>query len=185
MTGLVGSSVNFTWKFSGGSNGVRSISWGLKSTTGDGFINNGILVTIDPLGSNPTVVNNARASGSVSGNQFSGQVTFTLSSIKRDDERLYGCKLTPASNFETADFASVQLVVKGELYNYSACLTLVNNLCIQMLILTVPLFKYLHILYFYSLMYFILINHYWKKKKNICQKNVVHNLMITSKATFN
>ena len=113
MIGLVGSSVNFTWKFSGGSNGVCSFSWGLKSTTGDGFINNGILVTIDPSGSNPTVINNVRASGSVSGNQFSGQVTFTLSSIKRNDERFYGCKITPASNFDTADFESVQLVVKG------------------------------------------------------------------------
>ena len=99
---------------------------------------------IDPSGSNPTVINNARASGSVSGNQFSGQVTFTLSSIKRDDERLYGCKLIPASNFDTADFESVQLVVKGELYNYAACLILVNYLCIHMLILTVPFFKYLH-----------------------------------------
>ena len=81
---LVGSSVNFTWGFSGD---VGSINWGLANAAGN--ILKTKLVTIDQLGfvsltSSPTYT--GRVNGSRSGNSSSSQVIFTLTNIDRDDE---------------------------------------------------------------------------------------------------
>jgi len=43
-----GSSVNFSWSFSGGSDGVLGILWGLKKDGGNAFINNRVLVSLKP-----------------------------------------------------------------------------------------------------------------------------------------
>ena len=118
VTALIGSSVNFTWSFSGGSKGVESVSWGLKADGSDRFINNGILVFLDQSG-NPVSVPSiptgypGRVSGSRSGNIFSGQVLFTLSSIKKDDKRYYGCRIDPVSAVDVERFDHVYLFVQG------------------------------------------------------------------------
>ena len=102
VTVLPGSSVNFTWSFSGGSVGVFFLSWGIKRDSGKFFINSGLLVDLLILlrspASFPTVRNKkyiGRVGGSLTGNKYSGQAIFTLSSIRKSDERLYGCILYP------------------------------------------------------------------------------------------
>ena len=118
MTALIGSSVNFTWSFSAGSYGVGSVSWGLKEDGLDRFINNGVLVYLDQSG-NPASLPSipagytGRMSGSRSGSIFSGQVLFTLSSIKKSDDRYYGCRIDPISPFDLERFDRVYLVVQG------------------------------------------------------------------------
>ena len=107
MLGLAGSSVNFTWSFSGGSHGVDAVSWGLKQDGQNIFINNGMLVSLDQSG-NPLSLPSipagyiGRVSGSRSGSILSGQAIFTLSSIKKSDERYYGYRIDPISDFDNA-----------------------------------------------------------------------------------
>ena len=119
MTGLLGSSVNFTWSFSGGSRGVDTILWGIKRDGDHRFINDGIMVAIDPSGNSIPVPNiptgyNGRVAASASGNKFSGRAIFTLSSIKKHDERFYGCRIDPVSAVDVERFDAVHLFVQGE-----------------------------------------------------------------------
>lgn len=115
MTGLIGSSVNLTWSFSGD---VDKVYLGLKQTGVNDIDNNGRLASLDkdsillPVSVPPTYT--GRVSGSRRGNVSSGQVVFTLSSITNDDERSYGCVLTPSVPFDFTRFDSVHLVVEGE-----------------------------------------------------------------------
>ena len=111
MTGLVGSSVNFTWSFSGG---VRSVLWGLTKNDETTFITDGILVSLDQSG-NPFPLPRMPAGypGRVSGSRSGSQAIFTLSSIKKSDERFYACRIVPVSNAYNAKFDSVDLVVQG------------------------------------------------------------------------
>ena len=115
---MVGSSVNFTWSFISDSNGVRGVLWGLKRDGASSFVNNGILVAFNQSGSPVSVPVPAeysgRVSGSRSGSKLSGQAVFTLSLIKEDDERFFGCSVDPINDFETIVFDSVFLVVEGE-----------------------------------------------------------------------
>lgn len=110
VTGFVGSSVNFTWSFSGG---VYSVNWGLKK---DGVNDiDEVLVTIRNGPVSGVVVPSAyigRVSGS--GDVSSGQVIFTLSSVRKSDERLYGCLIEPTDSFDQTKFDTVLLAVKGE-----------------------------------------------------------------------
>ena len=112
VTGLVGSSVNFTWSFNGD---VNSVYWGLKRDGGIGFKNNGVLVCLGKNGPLSVKVPSAY-SGRVSGrgDASSGQVIFTLSQIKSSDERFYGCLISPTDDFDSQKFDSVYLAVKGE-----------------------------------------------------------------------
>ena len=50
-----------------------------------------------------------------SGDQFSGQIGFTLYPVENDDEKHYGCMLTPVNNFNVRVFDYANLVVQGEL----------------------------------------------------------------------
>ncbi len=112
VTGLVGSSVNFTWSFTGDANRVY---WGLKRDGDDGFENNGRLVYLDDRGSvlvTAPLEYDGRVSGS--GDVSSGQVIFTLSSIRKSDQRFYGCMLYPNHPFYRRVFDSVYLAVEGE-----------------------------------------------------------------------
>ncbi|XP_020610365.1 uncharacterized protein LOC110048948 isoform X2 [Orbicella faveolata] len=111
VTGVLGSSVNFTWAFHGGN--VGKFVWGTK--------NNGavtvkdVLVSIDKL-QTITTIQNLPYSGRVSGNwngSSPGQATFTLSSIQRADERFYSCKLSPGSLGESPVYDTVHLLVVG------------------------------------------------------------------------
>ena len=112
MTGVLGSSVNFTWAFSGGN--VKSVQWGTKK---DGVLNfQHLLVTIRKDTSS-TIITNSPYSGRVSGawdGSTPGQATFTLNSIQKVDERSYTCRLGPDSLFESSVYDSVQLLVVGK-----------------------------------------------------------------------
>ncbi|XP_078379646.1 uncharacterized protein LOC144662658 [Oculina patagonica] len=110
VTGLVGSSVNFTWSFSGD---VDTVDWGLKKDGVNGFVNNGRLVSLDKSGSVSVTVPSAysgRVSGS--GDVSSGQAIFTLSSIRKSDDRYFGCRISPTDSFMSQKFDLVYLAVK-------------------------------------------------------------------------
>ena len=121
ITGLIGSSVNFSWSFSNGTKGVGGVMFGLiKDHQARDFIPNGILVAFGESGS-PVYVSvpveyNGRVSGSYDGNKATGHAIFTLSSIKKDDERFFGCRVSPQNDFDTEVFDSVYLNVAGGLY---------------------------------------------------------------------
>ena len=117
VSGSVGHSVTFSWKFSGG---VDLVIWGLAND-GANYIDrrNGRLLTLDGRGDDvlpPELVPVAyrcRVNGTRTGDSSSGQASFTLYSVTKDDEGFYGCSLKPDNpNFGyLTDF--VQLVVVG------------------------------------------------------------------------
>ena len=109
MKGLVGSSVNFTWGFSGN---VGIMYWGLKKSGVNDFLINGRLVMLHHAGS--TLSGPPEYAGRVSGSRSSGQAIFTLSSITIADERVYGCRLEPRTGFDDPRFDFVRLVVEGK-----------------------------------------------------------------------
>ena len=120
VAGLVGSSVSFTWSYSGGTSGVEEIAWGLKKDSADEFIAGGVLASRKTQTGNLVPVQvpadyTGRVNGSFSGDSSSGQATFTLTSIKKRDQRVYGCSLDSISNFEYPVFDFVNLVVQGGL----------------------------------------------------------------------
>ena len=108
---MVGSSVNFTWSFSGD---VDSVKWGIKQpgasilSTEIANINQAGLVSLASL---PAYT--GRVSASRSGDSSSGQAMFTLSFIKKDDERSYGCQITPNHPDDSADIDFVYFAVEG------------------------------------------------------------------------
>ena len=111
--------MQFTWRYSGGASGIKSVACGLKQDITDDVRPNGILLSVN-TGQGQVPVNlparyNGRVSGTFSGDQSSGQVNFTLTPLKNDDDRFYSCKLDPVSNFEGQVFDFVYLVVQGEL----------------------------------------------------------------------
>ena len=121
VTGLIGSSVNFSWSFSNGTKGVRGVLFGLiKNHRARDFIPNGILVAFGESGSPASVPvpvqYNGRVSGSYDGNTSTGHAIFTLSSIEKDDERFFGCRVSPQYSFDAEVFDSVYLNVAGGLY---------------------------------------------------------------------
>ena len=112
MTGLLGSSVNFTWAFHGGN--IRRIEWGTKQ---DGSVSiKDVLISIDNL-QTITAIQNSPYSGRVSGiwdGSSPGQATFTLNSIQKADDRFYVCKLTPDRLDELDVYDTVHLLVVGK-----------------------------------------------------------------------
>lgn len=116
---LPGSSVNFTWSFSSGSdNGVFFVMWGVKRDGVNFFISNGLLVTLLPFRSPVSLPNadnkeySGRVGGSLTGNASSGQAIFTLSSIRKSDERFYSCILFPDRGYKK-DYDNFYLLVAG------------------------------------------------------------------------
>ena len=114
VSGRIGHSVTFEWKFSGG---VDTVTWGLANEVGT-YIDR-VFVSLDgrgvdvvPSGSVP-VEYKGRVNGTRSGDSSSGLASFTLYDLTKDDERLYGCLLKPnnPNMREILDF--VQLVVVG------------------------------------------------------------------------
>ena len=113
MYGAVGSSVTFTWSFSGG---VSQVDWGLKQT-GVSDITTllvSLVTTGTPLPINPPVPDaySQRVSGKFIGDASSGQANFTLINLTQSDERLFGCNIISAS-FPLTEFDQVQLFVQG------------------------------------------------------------------------
>ncbi len=113
VRGLVGSSVNFTWSFSGD---VDKVEWGIKKAGQPDLENNGLLISLKKTGPVSIPVPSAYSGRvSESGDVSSGQIIFTLSSIRKSDERYYGCRITPTDPFVLSKFDSVYLAVKGGL----------------------------------------------------------------------
>ncbi len=113
MTGLVGSSVNFTWSFSGD---VDRVSWGLKKAGLHDLRDNGVLISVKKTGPVSVLVPSAysgRVNGS--GDVSAGQAIFTLSAIRKSDEKFYGCRIISTDSFDVSKFDSVYFAVKGEL----------------------------------------------------------------------
>ena len=114
VTGVLGSSVNFTWAFHGGN--VDRVEWGTKTvgSVADSFED--VLVSIDKLQIITTIQNppySRRVSGDWDGSS-PGLATFTLNSIQKADERFYVCRLTPDSLGAQVVVDTVQLLVVGK-----------------------------------------------------------------------
>ena len=113
-SGRIGYSVTFAWKFSAG---VDTVTWGLANEVGTRIEKklvslNGRGVDVLPSGTVPEAYR-GRVNGNRTVDSSSGQASFTLYNVSKDDERFYGCLLTPDDpNLKpSADF--VQLVVVG------------------------------------------------------------------------
>jgi len=109
----VGSSVTFTWNYSGA---LYQIDWGLKSTDINDI--DTILVSLTTFGMlpvNPPVPAEfkRRVNGSITATSSSGQAIFTLNDIKTYDQRIFGCKIESTDAIPDRKFDSVQLVVGG------------------------------------------------------------------------
>ena len=120
VTGLAGSSVNFTWSFSGD---VKKIQWGIKKDGVKDLNTSTILVSLDQSVLVPITVPDAytgRVCGTRHDDSSSGQVLFTLSSVKKEDENIYGCRITSSDNlFPVVKFDYMQLVVEGKKFTTS------------------------------------------------------------------
>jgi len=114
VTGVLGSSVNFTWAFHGGN--VDIVEWGTKKVDSAAVSFEDVLVSIDRL----QIIfrtQNPPYSGRVSGiwdGSSPGQATFTLHSIQKADERFYVCRLSPESLGAQSVSDTVQLLVVGK-----------------------------------------------------------------------
>ena len=109
VTGVLGSSVNFTWAFNGGS--IVRVDWGTERDHAVGI--NDILVSIDKV-QTITTIQNPPYSGRVSGDwdgSSPGQATFTLNSIQKTDERFYVCKLVRYNIAVPLVYDTVQLII--------------------------------------------------------------------------
>ena len=114
VSGRIGHSVKFVWKFSGG---VDLVTWGLAND-GTNYIDRRLL-SLNGRGDDVLspglvpVAYRGRVNGTRTGDSSSGQASFTLYNVTKDDERFYGCLLTSRNpNFgDSIDF--VQLVVLG------------------------------------------------------------------------
>ncbi|KAL9964748.1 hypothetical protein ACROYT_G028429 [Oculina patagonica] len=109
VTANLGSSANFTWAFRGGN--VDLVQWGTKQ---DGILSiKDVLVNVDKFMTVITIQNypySGRVSGVWNGSS-PGQVTFTLDSIQKADERLYICALEPEKLEVASVYDTVQLFV--------------------------------------------------------------------------
>ncbi|XP_078355651.1 uncharacterized protein LOC144640356, partial [Oculina patagonica] len=113
VTGLVGSSVNFTWSFTGS---VDKVNWGLNlGDPANDLLSNGLLVSLRKSGPISVSIPQeyiGRVSGSRSGDASSGQAIFTLKSITKDDEKSFGCLLISENPFESNVLDLVHLFVE-------------------------------------------------------------------------
>lgn len=111
VTGLVNSSINFTCNLAGD---VRRISWGVWDTTNKYFVTIRLEVTKSAtvqVSSSSTYY--GRVVGSLKGNSSYSQVIFTLYSITKKDETIYGCVLYPRNLDLMATYDTVNLAVRG------------------------------------------------------------------------
>ena len=111
MTGLVNSSTNFTCNLAGD---VRRISWGVWDTTNKYFVTILLEVTKSAtvqVSSSSTYY--GRVVGSRKGNSSYSHVIFTLYSITKKDETIYGCVLYPRNLDLMATYDTVNLAVRG------------------------------------------------------------------------
>ena len=111
VTGLVNSSFNFNWSFSGE---VRMISWGVwdktKNTFATPLVSVAQSVTVQVQDSSAYY---GRVNGSRRDSSSNSQVIFTLLSITKEDETVYGCVLYPRNLDLKSKVDTVNFAVKG------------------------------------------------------------------------
>lgn len=111
VTGLVNSSFNFSWSFSGD---VRKISWGVWDTTKDTFVTELVQVTQSvTVQVQSSSAYYGRVDGSRRDSSSNSQVIFTLLSITEKDETVYGCVLYPNNLDSSLKYDTVNFAVKG------------------------------------------------------------------------
>jgi len=111
VTGLVNSSFNFSWNFSGD---VRRISWGVWNKANKYFVTILLEVTKSATGQvSSSSTYYGRVVGSRKGNSSYSQVIFTLHSVTKKDETIYGCVLYPRNLDLMAKYDTVNFAVKG------------------------------------------------------------------------
>jgi len=114
ITGLVGSSVNFSWTFSGD---VRTVTWGLKKeSVTNSFDTNGKLVSLNEasimLPLSIPLSYNGRVSGGRTFNSSSGKAIFTLNNVMKDDEKFYLCEIYPNDPKDSPRYDFVYLAIE-------------------------------------------------------------------------
>ena len=117
MTGVIGQSVTFEWKFSGR---VDEVIWALKRD-GVNLIDkrNGLLAALDRRGIDlvsPGSVPDAyrgRVNGNRTGDSSSGLASFKLHNLTKDHARIYGCELSPDDPNQAPTIDLVQLLLVG------------------------------------------------------------------------
>ena len=107
--------MTFVWKFSGG---VHAVIWGLVNKKSINRLSGRLVYlnrrNVDVL--SPVLVPVAyrgRVNGTRTGDSSFGQAGFTLYNVTKDDERFYGCLLTPDDPNELEISDLVQLAVVG------------------------------------------------------------------------
>ena len=111
VTGLVNSSFNFSWSFSGD---VRTISWGVWDDT-----NKQLVIILVKVTQSATVLVSSSSPyyGRVNGNRKDSssysQVIFTLRSITKVDGTVYGCVFYPRNLDSKTEYDTVNFAVKG------------------------------------------------------------------------
>ena len=115
VTGRIGHSVTFVWKFSGG---VDAVIWGLANKKSINRISGRLVYlnrrNVDVLSPGLVpVAYRGRVNGTRTGDSSFGRASFTLYNVTKDDERFYGCLLTPDDPNELAISDLVQLAVVG------------------------------------------------------------------------
>ena len=114
VTGRIGHSVTFVWKFSGR---VPKVIWGLANKRSINILSGSLVylnrrnVDLLPLGLLP-VAYRGRVNGTRTGDSSFGQASFTLYNVTKDDERFYGCLLTPVDpdGLEISDLVKLAVV---------------------------------------------------------------------------
>jgi len=99
--------VNFAWTFS---NDVGRVRFGLRRDAYD--LIEPVLVSLEVGFGSSSVQVPPAYSGRVSGNIFSGQANFTISSITKQDENVYGCEIELRGVIPRTRVDFMQLVVE-------------------------------------------------------------------------
>ena len=111
LSGLLNTSVSFSWTFNGDFDFVR---FGLKSKESNDV--NATLAAVTKAGAASVSIPSSyvgRVSGEWNNKISPGKATFTLTSIGLEDAALYSCRITP-SDVSSNVFDFVELVVKGK-----------------------------------------------------------------------
>ena len=113
MYGVSGSTVTFTWRFSGD---TGTVNWDIKKdnkkeVTTLVLLDQSGMTPFDPPAPDEYV---RRVHGSFNGDSSAGQAIFTLANITKNDEKIYDCKAI-SSDFSVSLFDTVALVVVGKL----------------------------------------------------------------------
>lgn len=114
VTGVLGSSFNFSWTFNGGS--AKMIQWGTKRTGSFAFVETLVTITKSTTVTITTISDPSPYSGHVGGfwdGTSPGQVTFTLNLTRKEDERIYMCRIRDGLLDGEVIFDTVKLLVLG------------------------------------------------------------------------